>query len=749
MDGRGKSLDSGLASLLLLARYHGVPVDPEYLRHQFGVPGAVLDSIGLLRAARHLGLKARRIRSRWARLRGVPLPAIAVQKDGSYLTLAQANEGKVLVQDLRQGRPTVLQRASFEEAWSGDLILIARRGAQPPGARPFGFSWFLPAIVKYRRLLGEVLIASFFLQVFGLLSPVFTQVVIDKVLVHKGLTTLEVLGIGMLALTVFEVILRSLRTYLFSHTTSRIDVELGTQLFRHMLRLPLAYFEARRVGNTVARVRELETIRQFLTGSTVTLLLDVLFTVVFLVVMYIYSPILTYIVMGTLPLYAMLSGAVTPVFRARLNDRFNRGAENHAFLVESVSGIQTVKAMAVEPQMQRRWEEQLAGYVRASFRAVALGNVAGQAAAFINKGTTIAIVWVGAYLVIDGRLTVGELIAFTMLAGRVTDPVLRVVQLWQDFQQAGVSVARLGDLLNAPAEPSSRPSQAALPELTGHVAFEQVSFRYRPDGPEVLRELTFEIPAGQVIGLVGRSGSGKSTIAKLIQRLYIPERGRILVDGIDVAQIDPVWLRRQIGVVLQENFLFDLSVRENIALADPGMPMEAVVQAAQLAGAHEFILALPEGYDTRVGEHGVTLSGGQRQRIAIARALVMNPRILIFDEATSALDYESEHIVQRNLARICAGRTVFIIAHRLSTVRPADRIFVVDRGTIIEQGTYGELLAQDGYFTRLHRYQEWPVGVTATNAPGVTAGNGDHAATERADQIMLAVDAAGVPVGEP
>ncbi len=737
MDGRPNDLDTGLVCLLLLARYHGVPAQPDQLSHQFGVPGQRLDEIGLLRAARHLGLKARRIRSRWARLRATPLPAIAIQKDGAYIILARTDGETVLVHDPREGRPAVRPRAPFEEAWSGDLILMARRGSPLPGTRPFGFSWFIPAIMKYRRLLGEVLIASFFLQVFGLLSPLFTQVVIDKVLVHKGLTTLEVLGIGMLALTIFEVILRGLRTYLFSHTTSRIDVELGTQLFRHVLRLPLAYFEARQVGNTVARVRELETIRQFLTGSTVTLVLDLLFTVVFLAVMYFYSPLLTYIVIGTLPLYAVLSVAVTPAFRARLNDRFNRGAENHAFLVESVSGIQTVKAMAVEPQMQHRWEEQLAGYVRASFRAVTLGNIAGQAAAFLNKTTTIVIVWAGAYLVIDGRLTVGELIAFTMLAGRVTDPVLRIVQLWQDFQQAGVSVERLGDLLNAPPEPSYRPSQTALPKLAGHVVFEQVSFRYRLDGPEVLRNLSFAVPAGKIIGLVGRSGSGKSTIAKLMQRLYIPERGRILIDGIDLAQIDPVWLRRQVGIVLQENFLFDRSVRDNIALADPGMPIEQIIRAATLAGAHEFILALPEGYDTRVGEHGVTLSGGQRQRIAIARALVTNPHILIFDEATSALDYESEHLIQRNLARICAGRTVYIIAHRLSTVRPADRIFVIDRGTIIEQGTYDELLAQSGYFARLHRYQERSSTAEGTGSPIVA---GDVAAPT----AMVAGGVAGV-----
>jgi subfamily B ATP-binding cassette protein HlyB/CyaB len=362
--------------------------------------------------------------------------------------------------------------------------------------------------------------------------------------------------------------------------------------------------------------------------------------------------------------------------------------------------------MAVEPAMQRRWEEQLAGYVRASFRATSLGNIAGQTASFVNKATTVAILWIGAYLVMGGSLTIGQLIAFNMLAARVSGPLLRVVQLWQEFQQAGISVSRLGDLLNAPPEPSYNPNRTTLPSLTGHIIFDKVTFRYRIDGTEVLRKLSLEIPAGKVIGIVGRSGSGKSTIAKLIQRLYVPEAGRVLIDGVDLAQVDPAWLRRQIGVVLQENFLFNRSVRDNIALPDPGLPMEQVVEAAKLAGAHEFILELPQGYDSMVGEHGCSLSGGQRQRIAIARALVTNPRILIFDEATSALDYESESIIQRNLAQICRGRTVILIAHRLSTIRNANWIFVIEKGEIIEQGMHQDLLQLNGYYARLHKHQD-------------------------------------------
>jgi len=695
----------GLVCLLILARFYGVPADGAQLQHQFGESGKPFGDAELLRAAKQLGFKAGLVDSEWSRLSVIQLPAIAQRKDGRYVVLAKADHEKVLVQDPGEARPLVLQRQAFEEAWNGQLILLTKRAGLRPEDLKFDFTWFIPAIVKYRSLLGEVLLASFFIQVFGLLTPLFTQVVIDKVLVHKGMTTLHVLAIGMVALTVFDVVLGGLRTYLFSHTTSRIDVGLGAQVFRHLLALPLAYFEARRVGDTIARVRELSTVRQFLTGSAVTVVIDLFFTVVFIAVMVLYSPLLTLLVVGAMPLYALLSVAVTPIFRVRLNDKFNRGADNQAFLVETVTGIQTVKAMAIEPPLQRKWEEQLAGYVQAGFRATTLGNAANQTASLISKLTTIAIVWLGAQLVIDGELSIGQLIAFTMLASQVSAPVLRLVQLWQDFQQAGISVQRLGDVLNAPPEPAHSPNRATLPALAGKVAFEDVTFRYRPDGPEVLRKVSFDVDAGRVIGIVGRSGSGKSTIAKLIQRLYIPEHGRVLVDGIDLAQVDPAWLRRQIGVVLQENFLFNRSVRDNIALADPGVAMEHVVQASKLAGAHDFILELPQGYDTLVGEHGCSLSGGQRQRIAIARALVTNPRILIFDEATSALDYESESIIQKNLAQICKGRTVFIIAHRLSTVRPAHRIFTIERGEIVEEGTHDDLVARNGYYARLHRLQ--------------------------------------------
>jgi ATP-binding cassette, subfamily B, bacterial HlyB/CyaB len=695
--------DSGIEALVTLLHLQGIAADRGQIRHRLGT-----ETIGapeILRCAKELGLKAKACRSDWSRLMKTPLPAIASLRDGSFIVVAKAAEEKVLVQSPQDSRPALMTRAELGAIWDGGLILMTRRAGLSDIGRRFDITWFLGAIHKYRHLLSEVLVASFFLQVLALVSPLFFQVVIDKVLVHRSLSTLDVLVIGLVAISLFETILGILRTYLFSHTTNRIDVELGARLFRHLLALPMAYFQVRRVGDSVARVRELENIRNFLTSSALTLAIDLLFTFVFLAVMFAYSPLLTWIVLGSFAFYIAISAGATPLFRRRLDEKFRRGAENQAFLVESVTGIETLKAMAVEPQMQHRWEEQLAGYVAASFRVLSLGNTASQLVQFVSKAATAGILYFGARLVIDGGLSVGELVAFNILAGRVSAPVLRLAQIWQDFHQARLSVLRLGDILNTTAEPTYAAACAQLPAIRGNISFDHVSFRYRIDGQQVLYDVSFDVPAGQMVGIVGPSGSGKSTFAKLVQRLYVPESGRVLIDGMDLSVADPAWLRRQIGVVLQENVLFNRSVRDNIALADPAMPMERVISAATLAGAHEFILELPEGYDTIVGERGSTLSGGQRQRIAIARALTTDPRVLIFDEATSALDYESERIIQHNMKEIAKGRTVLVIAHRLSTVRAADRIVTLERGRLVEDGTHDALIKTGGRYATLHRMQ--------------------------------------------
>jgi subfamily B ATP-binding cassette protein HlyB/CyaB len=707
--------DTGLLGLVMLARFHNIAADPDQLAHDFAESGRPFGTDEILLAAKRLGLKASRVRTDWARLPQTPLPALAIATNGSFFVLARAEGDKALIQDLCAERPEVLSGEALAGRWSGELILFTSRATLAGELAKFDFTWFIPAVVKYRKLLGEVLLVSFVLQIFALVTPLFFQVVMDKVLVHRGLTTLDVIAVGLLVVMVFEVVLSGIRSYVFAHTTSRIDVELGARLFRHLLNLPLAYFQARRVGDTVARVRELENIRQFLTGNAITLVLDLLFSVVFIGVMLVYSGWLTLVVVLSLPCYVLLSVAITPLLRARLHEKFNRGAENQAFLVEAINGIDTVKAMAVEPQMMRRWDKQLAAYVAVGFRTATLSTIAHEGVSLIGKLVTLITMWLGARLVMDGSLSLGQLIAFNMLAGRVAQPVMRLAQLWTDFQQTGISVQRLGDILNTRTELSGGAGQGAegtrrgtsLPTLVGRIEFDKVVFRYRPDGPEVLRGIDLAIQPGEVIGIVGRSGSGKSTLAKLAQRLYVPERGRVLVDGIDLALADSASLRRQIGVVLQENMLFNRSIRDNIALSDPGLPIEAVMAAAKLAGAHDFILELPEAYDTLVGEHGATLSGGQRQRIAIARALIGNPRILIFDEATSALDYESERIIQNNMKAICQGRTVIVIAHRLSAVRDANRIIVIDRGQIVEQGSHAELLRHEaGHYSRLHRMQQ-------------------------------------------
>lgn len=722
-----EQIDSGLASLLVMARLHGVASDEARLRHDYGAQK--FDTSRILQAAQTLGLSAKAVRQSELRLDKAPLPAIAQDRQGAYFILARYDaaspsapsnkessqastvSGRVLIQ--RPGEPpSVLPLADFLAQWTGELLFFTSKASFAGALTKFDFTWFIPAIVKYRKLLGEVLLISLVLQLIGLATPMFFQVVMDKVLVNHAMKTLNVIAIGLVCATLFEAALTGIRTWVFAHTSSKIDVELGARLFRHLLALPLAYFHARRVGDSVARIRELENIRSFLTGNAMTLVLDLAFSFVFLAVMLWYSAWLTLIVVASIPLYIGLSVLFTPVIRRRLDDKFNKSAENQSFLVETISGIDTVKALAVEPRWTDKWDKQLAAYVSAGLSVSNVATVASGGVTLISKLVTAAIMWLGATLVIDNKLTVGELIAFNMLAGQVSSPILRLSQLWNDFQQVGISMSRLGDILNALPEVTGQKTR--LPRLAGAIELDQVSFRYRPDASDVLRQVSHKIIPGEVIGIVGRSGSGKSTLTKLVQRLYVPDRGRVLIDGQDIAVIDTSSLRQQIGVVLQENTLFNRSVRDNIALVNPTLPIEVIIEAAKLAGAHEFICELPEGYDTLVGEHGTGLSGGQRQRIAIARALITNPRILIFDEATSALDYESEAIIQANMRRICQGRTVLIIAHRLSAVRDANRILVMERGQIVEAGNHDTLLrTPQGIYAHLYALQQGFAGAPA------------------------------------
>ncbi|WP_181012905.1 type I secretion system permease/ATPase [Citrobacter amalonaticus] len=682
----------------MIARYHETAVNIASLRARFFTDDSHDITLQFVRAVRSCGLKCRHVMKLEAGSR-IPLPALIAVPDRGYVVVLAIRDGKWLIQG--EGGAEILAPQQGVR-YAG--FLFARRLSLENIEREFNLRWFARAFMRYKKLLGEILLASFFIQLLALVTPLFFQVVVDKVLTHQSLTTLDVLAIGMLGVCLFDVLLGGLRNYQLAHTSQRIDVTLSSLLYRHLLALPLAYFRQRQVGVTVARVHELKTVREFLTGNALTLCLDLLFTLVFFVVMALYSVPLTLIVIVSLVPYAILSLTITPELRRRLDVQFQQGARNQAFLVESITGIEPVKAMAVENQMGRRWDEQIAAYVSGCFRTQNLGNVAGQLAQLIGKVTSVAILWYGAQQVIQGELTVGALIAFNMFAGQVNAPVLRLVQLWQDFQQVSVSVKRLGDILNVPQE-KAQGSAVTLSAIKGAVRFREVSFSYQPGMEPVVNSVTLSVRPGEVIGIVGRSGSGKSTLTRLIQRLYIPTGGQIFIDGTDSASLDPQWLRQQTGVVLQETQLFNGTIRDNIALAVPDAPLDSVMAAARLAGAHDFISEFPAGYDTPVGEQGGQLSGGQKQRIGIARALLTEPRILILDEATSALDYESEEIIQRNMPDICRNRTVFIIAHRLSTVRQAGRIIVMEKGEIAEQGSHHQLLQRNGIYARLHQLQ--------------------------------------------
>jgi len=710
-------LDSKVELIQVYAQLHDVHLDAQQLKHQFaGDAGEFSAAMSLgrtLQALSAVGFDVQLKRGACAAIPDSVLPALMPTNDGNLMLVgridraasgAEAGTGTVILQLAGQPQPRQITMAEFDALFAGQWIATKR--SRPQGAAAdagrFGVGWFWQSLQKYKALMGEILLASLFVQIIALVTPLIFQVVIDKVLTNRTLSTLDVMVVALLGVSIFEVVLGAMRHYLLSHTTNRVDVELGARLFNHLLHLPLAYFESRRSGDTVARVRELENARNFLTGQALTSWLDLLFAIVYLAVMFYYSPMLTVVVLAALPVFFGASALVTPLLRRKLEDKFALGAENQAYLVETVTSMETLKSHAVEPRWQRDWEARLSHYVGSAFESGHLANATNQFIGLTSKVLMVALLWLGARQVIDGDLTVGGLIAFNMLSGRVNAPILKLSSLWQDFTQMKVSVRRLADIMDAPPEPAFRPGRSSLPDLQGKVVFEHVSFRYAANAPSILNDLSFEVRPGEVIGVVGVSGAGKTTLMRLIQRLYTPESGRILVDGVDLNLVDTSWLRRQMGVVGQDTLLFNRSVRENITLAAPHLGMDAVMQAARLAGAHDFIQQLPDGYDTVVGDRGGRLSGGQRARIAIARALVNDPRILLLDEATAALDYESERLVHDNMAAIAQGRTVFIVAHRLSTLRLADRVLVLEAGRLVESGSHAALVRDGGRYATLY-----------------------------------------------
>ncbi|KOP25297.1 peptidase C39 [Hapalosiphon sp. MRB220] len=596
--------------------------------------------------------------------------------------------------------------AEFGNIWgqSGQVLVIE----QPEEERPEKFSlrWFLPHIYKYRLVLIEVLVASFFVQVFGLANPIITQIIIDNVLMQKSLDTLDILGIFLLVIAVFEAILTSLRTYLFADTTNRIDIRLGSEVIEHLLRLPLSYFERRRVGELAGRINELENIRSFLTGTALTVVLDAVFSVIYIAVMLFYSWVLTLVALACVPLFALLTTFVVPIVQRQLRKKAERYADTQSYLVEVLTGIQTVKAQNIELKSRWQWRDRYTRYISAGFKNVQTSSTANSISGFLNQFSSFVLLWAGAHLVISNQLTLGQLIAFRIIAGYVTSPLLRLIQLSQNFQEVALSIERLGDVLDTAPEvlPSDR-QNIQLPEIEGAVKYTGVSFGFNPDDALQLLNINLDIAPGTFVGIVGQSGSGKSTMTKLLPRLYEPLTGQIQIDGYDIRKVELNSLRRQIGMVLQDTLLFEGTIQDNIALIRPEATTEEIIAAAKAAAAHDFIMALPNGYNTIVGERGSALSGGQRQRIAIARTVLQNPRLLILDEATSALDYQSEQQVCRNLMEVFSGRTVFFITHRLNTVKNADVIIIMDRGAIAEQGTHDELMAMKGRYYCLYQQQ--------------------------------------------
>jgi ATP-binding cassette, subfamily B, bacterial HlyB/CyaB len=660
--------------------------------------------------AEFIGLKAQLVDVACDRLTRIPTPAL-IRYGDSYAVVYEASDRVIVLgvpsKGIQQCKPAeLLARLDVEQSNHPQLRVLLLSPTKETPQQRFGLQWFLPYLSRYHRVLLEVFVASFFVQLAGLANPLIIQLIIDQVINNNSINTLHFLGGLLLVVGLFEAVLSTLRTYLFVDTTNRIDISLGSEIIDHLLRLPLRYFERRPVGELATRINELENIRQFLTGTALTVGLDALFSVVYIIVMLIYSWQLTLVGLGTIPIFIIMTSIASPTIRKQLRTKAERNAATQSYLVEVMSGIQTVKAQNIELRSRFSWQEHYARYVAAGFKTVIASTLANSTSNFLNKLSSLLVLWVGAYLVVQGELTLGELIAFRIISGYVTSPILRLAQLWQSFQATALSLERLSDVVDTPQEAEQDRDNIPLPAIEGTVKYENISFRFNRSGPLQLCNVNLDFPAGKFIGIVGQSGSGKSTMMKLLLRLYEPESGRILIDGYDIAKVELYSLRRQLGVVPQETLLFDGTVQENIALTNPEATTEEIIEAAKIAAAHEFIMNLPNGYNTRVGERGAGLSGGQRQRIAIARSVLQRPKLLVLDEATSALDYPTERQVCLNVAQAFKGSTVFCITHRLNTILHADLIVVMDGGRVMEQGSHDELMALKNHYYYLYNQQK-------------------------------------------
>ena len=657
----------------------------------------------LLRIAKDNGLRAKPTKLNWSKLQtmGEAYPAIAILKNGNHVIMVgireiEAEDGKT-VQQIALFDPLAdrhdflyLTREQFEAAWSGDTILLKRFYGALDKDQPFSLRWFLPEIWRQRVAFFDVGVAALFIHAIALVTPLFFQIVIDKVLVNNASSTLHVITVGICLALAFDAILDFLRGYLLLHATSKIDVRVATRTFQHMLSLPITFFEQVTAGVLTKHMQQSSRIREFLTGNLFMTMLDSTALIVFLPILFFYSYQLSLVVLLFSAMLAAVIGVLLGPYRRRLEQLYEAEGDRQAMLVESIHGIQTLKALAMEPIQRKSWDQKSAQAVAMHFRVGKISITATSLSKFLEKLMTVMVIWLGANLVFKGQLTVGSLVAFQMIAGRVTGPLVQFVSLVHAYQEAALSVRMLGQVMNRPGEPGM--GRGLQPVIDGRIDFEKVTFNYIPTSPPALDDVTLTIPAGRVIGVVGRSGSGKTTLTRLIQGMYTIQSGIMRFDNIDIREIDIAHLRRNIGVVLQENFLFRGTVKENIGMSKSNASFQEIVYAAKLAGADEFIERLPQSFDTMLEENGANLSGGQKQRLAIARALLTDPRILIFDEATSALDPESEAIVQANLARISRGRTVVIVSHRLSTLTGCDAIVVLERGKVDMMGTHRQLL---------------------------------------------------------